>query len=95
MSGTAVLPPGSPPPPDPGYEDLCPNIDGIQNPVPSGMVKDGSGNCVAQVCTPGEKRQTAYNPNQCSVVFAYVECNTYGSQFNDLPQTGGCQDPPD
>ena len=99
MSGTAVLPPGSPPPPDPGYEDLCPNIGGVQNPVPSGMVKDGNGNCVAQVCTPSEMRQADQGSGvppgtspvnyACNVVIVYHQCDAYGAGFAMRPQTGG------
>lgn len=35
---------GITPPPPP--TDVCPNIDGVQTSVPTGMVKDASGNCV-------------------------------------------------
>ena len=30
-------------------EDVCPNIEGVQTSLPSGMVKDTAGNCI----TPG------------------------------------------
>jgi hypothetical protein len=39
MAGNCVTPP---PPP----VDQCPNIDGVQETVPPGMIKDASGNCV-------------------------------------------------
>src|SRR3954471_18307243 len=48
------------PPPPP--TDVCPNIDGAQTTVPSGMVKDSAGNCVTpptDVCPNLEGVQTA------------------------------------
>ena len=41
------LPPVTPPP-----IDLCPNIDGAQASIPTGMILNGSGNCVASDTTP-------------------------------------------
>lgn len=35
-----------PPPPPPAPTDVCPNIGGVQETIPPGMVRDGSGNCV-------------------------------------------------
>ncbi len=48
------------PPPPPN--DVCPNIEGVQTAVPSGMVKDSAGNCVTpptDLCPNIEGVQTA------------------------------------
>ncbi len=37
------------PPPTPPAVDLCPNIDGTQETIPSGMILNGSGNCVTPI----------------------------------------------
>jgi uncharacterized repeat protein (TIGR01451 family) len=51
-TGQPEPPASSCPPPAP--DDVCPNIDGVQESVPQGMIKDGQGNCVppppADVC---------------------------------------------
>jgi hypothetical protein len=39
---------GDPLPPLPA-PDLCPNIDGTQDSIPSGMILDGSGNCITPI----------------------------------------------
>jgi len=85
----AGSPPPPPPPPPAPIEDLCPNIGGIQNPVPAGMVKDGSGNCVATVCNPNEIRQQTDIGSACVVNTVYYQCNSYGTSYNQLPNTGG------
>jgi phosphodiesterase/alkaline phosphatase D-like protein/peptidoglycan hydrolase-like protein with peptidoglycan-binding domain len=41
-------PPPAPPTPPP-ITDLCPNIDGAQASIPTGMIIDGSGNCVTPI----------------------------------------------
>ena len=43
-TGQPEPPASSCPPPAP--DDVCPNIDGVQESVPQGMIKDGQGNCV-------------------------------------------------
>jgi hypothetical protein len=50
--GTGPVSPPTTPPPPPAV-DVCPNISGVQETIPSGMIKDGSGNCVVPpvVCT--------------------------------------------
>ena len=40
---TTVTPPTTPP------TDVCPNIEGVQTSIPSGMTKDSAGNCVTTV----------------------------------------------
>ncbi len=48
-----VTPPATPPAPvAPPAPDLCPNIAGTQTSIPTGMVLDGSGNCVNADTTP-------------------------------------------
>ncbi len=56
-----ILPPVITPPitATPPPVDVCPNIDGLQSDIPSGMTKDGSGNCVPPSGNPPSCTLTA------------------------------------
>lgn len=52
-------PPVAPPPPPPPPKDVCPNVDGNQEFVPVGLVKDASGKCVVEKEAPPEEKAAA------------------------------------
>jgi hypothetical protein len=55
-------------PTPPAQQDVCPNIEGVQTVVPSGLTKDASGNCVATTTTTTTTIVQSAPPAQTVVV---------------------------
>ena len=65
-----------PPPPS---NDVCPNIEGVQEQIPAGMVKSEQGNCVEEEHTPSSPPPPPPPPHVASDEFSDVQVSKDGT----------------
>ncbi|MBP9711647.1 MAG: hypothetical protein KBD55_01265 [Candidatus Pacebacteria bacterium] len=85
-----TAPPTAPPPTSPPPAiDVCPNISGVQETIPSGMIKDGNGNCVVPpvITAPTCSAQGSVQAGNAAVFTATGGNGTYTWFGNGSPSS--------